>query len=367
MPTERVVVSTEEIERTVPEKNPGPTTTFQPLPPPIPLWARITMSLLIVVLPLLCVVALILKIASRGQAPRVRHAIASYLTTLFIASGLLTTVAAVLVVSFIPIPALVNSGLPSLDEQTDFPALTPTATLTSADISSKFKPLVLVVSPAVKLWSHQETAGSSLGAGVLLEATKDGYLFATANHVVSHDLKRVGTAPPHVMVTTEAGIWSTADVVATAIPLDLALLWVPRHSGSAKFVQPITAATDGEDIFVIGHPEGLKYTLSTGIVSGLRGDGIQISAAISPGNSGGPVYDAHGQLIGIVSSTFDHNQDANAENLGFAARAQALRDVARWSFYGSGRDMLEGYLKDLQQAQPPTTALPQQLKQTAQK
>ena len=94
------------------------------------------MSLLIVALPLLCIVALILKIASRGQAPRVRHAIASYLTTLFIASGLLTTVAAVLIVSFIPIPALVNSGLPSLDEQTDFPALTPTATLTSADCSS---------------------------------------------------------------------------------------------------------------------------------------------------------------------------------------------------------------------------------------
>jgi S1-C subfamily serine protease len=140
-------------------------------------------------------------------------------------------------------------------------------------------------------------------------------------------------------------------VIATAAPLDLALLWVPRHSGHAKFVQPISEAADGEEVFVIGHPEGLKYTLSTGIVSGLRDEAIQISAAISPGNSGGPAYDAHGELIGIVSSKFDHNRDANAENLGFATRAAMLRDLSRWSFYGTGRERLATYLNDSQKGQ----------------
>ena len=200
----------------------------------------------------------------------------------------------------------------------------------------------------MKLWSRQEVASQSFGAGVLLEANQDGYLFATANHVVANTAARTGSAPQHVMVTTAEGIWSTADVIAEAVPLDLALLWVPRHSGHGEFIQPISKAQDGEPIFVIGHPEGLKYTLSTGLVSGLRDPIIQISAAISPGNSGGPVYDDHGALIGIVSAKYDRNQDANAENLGFAAQAEMLRDPARWEFYGTGRKKLETYLNELQ-------------------
>jgi S1-C subfamily serine protease len=350
MPSEKVVVSIEEIESVLPEEN-ATQTTFKQLPPPIPLWAKIAMAPLVLVLPLLCVVAIVLKIAFRAQPPRIRYALVTFLSVLLIVSGLLTTVATVLVASFVPVPAIINTGLPNLDEQTDFPVLNTGDTLSSADISRRLKPLVIVVSPAIKLWNRQEIASRSFGAGVLLEATHDGYLFVTANHVASHNPVRDGGSPPHIMVATATGLWSNADVIASAAPLDLALLWVPRHSGNASFVQPIAEAADGEDIFVIGHPEGLKYTLSTGIVSGLREEGIQISAAISPGNSGGPVYDSHGQLIGVVSSKFDRNRDANAENLGFAARADLLRDVARWSFYGGGRQRLETYLNDLQKMQ----------------
>lgn len=357
MPSEKVVVSIEEIGQIVSEVH-APPTTFQRPASPIPLWARIALSLLVPVLPLLCVVAIVLKIAFRSQPPRVRYVLASLLSTLLAISGLLGAVAAVLIVSFAPIPAIVNNGLPSLDERTDFPALTSDAVLSSADVSGKLKSLVVVVSPAVTLWNRQEIASQSFGAGVLLEANKDGYLFATANHVASHTAGRAGGSPPHVMVTTQAGIWSNADVIATSAPLDLALLWVPRHSGSAKFVQPISEAADGEEVFVIGHPEGLKYTLSTGIVSGLRDEAIQISAAISPGNSGGPVYDSHGELIGIVSSKFDHNRDANAENLGFATRAAMLRDLSRWSFYGTGRERLATYLHDSQKSAPEIVKMP---------
>jgi serine protease Do len=149
------------------------------------------------------------------------------------------------------------------------------------------------------------------------------------------------------MVTTAVGVWSTAEVIGSASPIDVALLWVPRKSGKGSFVQPLAPPSDGEPIFVIGHPEGLKYTLSTGLVSGLRDQLIQISAAISPGNSGGPVYDVHGELIGIVSSKFDRDHDANAENLGFAASAQVLRNPDAWKFYGDGRKHLETYLNDL--------------------
>jgi S1-C subfamily serine protease len=339
MPFDRVVVSSEEIEQIKPAPN-APPSSFNRLPSPVPWWARISLSLLVVVLPVLCAVAVILRIAFRNQPPRVKYAWVSFLSTLLVVSGILTTAGTVLVVSFAPIPALVNTGLSDLDERTQFPALPSATDLSSADVSAQLKPLVIVVSPAVRLWNRQEVASNSFGAGVLLRADKDGYLFATANHVVHAS----GTAG-HVLVATESGVWAKAEVVGRSPQLDLALLWMARHSGSADFVQPLSAGRDGAEIFVIGHPEGLRYTLSTGIISGLRDDELQISAAVSPGNSGGPVYDQNGNLVGIVSSKFDRNRDANAENLSFAAKADGLQQKSSWTFRGDGQQKLDRYLE----------------------
>ncbi len=347
MAAEKVTVSLDDIDRSVPEPH-APATELKRTPPVLPLWSKIALSFLAFVLPLLCIVTVILRVAFRAQPPRDRNAMTSFLSTLLVVSGLLTTVVFALVLSFVPIPAMVSTGLPELDERTDFPALTTNTILSSAAVSQQLKPLVIVVSPTVTSWNHQESRSSSFGAGMLLEADKDGYLFATANHVVGKISPAAGGSPQHVMVTTATGIWSNADVIATAVPLDIALLWVPRHSGTGSFTQPISKATDGEEIFVIGHPEGLKYTLSTGLISDLRDQIIQISAAISPGNSGGPVYDNHGSLLGIVSSKFDRNVDANGENLGFAEQAQMLRDPTHWVFYGDGRQKLDTYNKALQ-------------------
>ena len=192
--------------------------------------------------------------------------------------------------------------------------------------------------------NRQEGPSAAFGAGVLLHADKDGFLFATANHVVNYSGWGSNPASGHVLVATESGIWSKADVVANSPQLDMALLWVGRNSGASVFVQPIATAHDGENVFVIGHPEGLKFTLSTGIISGLRDQSIQISAAVSPGNSGGPIYDDRGSLIGIVSSKFDNNRDANAENLGFAAKADAILQESNWTFRGNGRQWLSRYV-----------------------
>jgi S1-C subfamily serine protease len=344
MPFDRVVVSSEEIEQIKPVPN-APPSSFNRLPSPVPWWARITLSPLVLVLPVLCAVAVILRIAFRSQPPRVKYAWVSFLSTLLVISGILTTAGTVLVVSFLPIPALVNTGLSELDERTQFPVLPSATDLSSADVSAQLKPLVIVVSPAVRLWNRQEVASSSFGAGVLLRADKDGYLFATANHVVHASGWGSGGAAGHVLVATEAGVWAKAEVVGQSPPLDLALLWMARHSGSADFVQPLSVGRDGAEIFVIGHPEGLRYTLSTGIISGLRDDEVQISAAVSPGNSGGPVYDQHGNLIGIVSSKFDRNRDANAENLSFAAKADGLQQKSSWTFRGDGQQKLNRYLE----------------------
>ena len=339
MPFDRVVVSSEEIEQIKPAPN-APPATFNRLPSPVPWWARISLSLLVAVLPVLCAVAVILRIAFRNQPPRVKYAWVSFLSTLLVVSGILTTAGTVLLVSFAPIPALVNTGLSELDERSQFPVLPSATDLSSADVSAQLKPLVIVVSPAVRLWNRQEVASNSFGAGVLLRADKDGYLFATANHVV-----HASGATGHVLVATESGVWAKAEVVGQSPQLDLALLWMARHSGSADFVQPLSVGRDGAEIFVIGHPEGLRYTLSTGIISGLRDDEVQISAAVSPGNSGGPVYDQHGNLVGIVSSKFDRNRDANAENLSFAAKADGFQQKSSWTFRGDGQQKLDRYLE----------------------
>lgn len=349
MSSEKITVSAEDIDLAVHVSAPAEISAKKQ-PSPIPVWAKACLWLLVPVLPLLLVISVILRIAFRTQPPRTRYALVSLLATLLTVSSLLALVAGVAIYSLVPVPAMVNSGLPDLDQRTGFPSLSSAVTLTSAEVSSQLKPLVVVVSPAVRFWGR-ESASAGLGAGMLLEAGPDGYLFATANHVVNETASPAGGSAPHVMVAMEGGLWSRADVIATCPSNDMALLWVERHSGAARFVQPIGKPQDGEPIFVIGHPEGLKYTLSSGIISGLHEDVLQISAAISPGNSGGPVYDAHGSLLGVVSSKFDRNNDANAENLGFANSAELLHDLSVWSFHGSGRQRLEQYLKDLQTKQ----------------
>jgi hypothetical protein len=345
MPFDRVVVSSEEIQQVQPAAHlDAPPSIVSELPSPVPWWARVGLSVLVLALPLICVVTIILRIAFRSQPPRVKYAWISFLSTLLVISGFLTTVGTVLFFSLVPVPAMVNTGLPDLDERSQYPTLPSSTDLTGADVSAKLKPLVVVISPAARFWNRQEDPSAAFGAGVLLRADKDGYLFATANHVVSYS--GLGSSPGsgRVLISTESGVWSKADVVAYAPQLDLALLWVGRNAGSADFVQPVAAARDGENIFVIGHPEGLRFTLSTGIVSGLRDQSIQISAAVSPGNSGGPIYDGRGNLIGIVSSKFDSNRDANAENLAFAAKTDALLQESNWTFRDNGRQWLSRYI-----------------------
>ncbi|HEY5329962.1 MAG TPA: trypsin-like peptidase domain-containing protein [Acidobacteriaceae bacterium] len=342
MPSQTVVVSAEEISQLEPLAD-FPTPTFQKLKSPVPRWARVCLSALAPLLPIVAIIAFVLRIAFRNQPSNVRYAWLSFMSTLLIVSALFSTVAAVVVVSFVPVPAIVNTGLPDLDERNQFVALPAKTVLASSDASEQLKPLVIVVSPTVRLWNHQDVPAPQFGAGALLFADKSGYLFATANHVVTLAADKSAPASGHAMVATASGVWSSAAVVATAPDLDLALLWVGRHSGSSEFVQPIATPQDGSAIFVIGHPEGLKFTLSTGIVSGLRDQTIQVSAAISPGNSGGPVYDDRGNLVGIVSSKFDHNIDPNAENIGFATKADALFDPSHWRFTADGKKLLERY------------------------
>ena len=193
-----------------------------------------------------------------------------------------------------------------------------------------------------------------IGAAVLLHADDKGYLFATARHVAEPGS---GTKPSHRVLLTTGGIgWAGADIVGWRNDADVALLWLPRHRGTAEFTQPLVRSQDAEagtPIYVIGHPEGLNFTISNGIISRLMGDTIQISAPVSPGNSGGPVYDNRGNLVGVVIAKLDRTVDPNAENLNFAAAADLLSSTNGWQFNADGQKYLSNYIEALQKLPVP--------------
>lgn len=339
---DRIVVSSQEIAEVGDlATNAAP---LQPKLAPAIHWSlKAAVSILVLFLPLLCLVTIILRVSFRNQSPRIRYAWTAFLATLLTISGFLTSGAAVLVFSLVPLPVIVSSSLDDLDQRQQFPSLPSSAPMNSVAISQDLKSLVVVVAPAQRNWlNHQQMPVMYYGAGLLLQADQEGYLFATARHVV--DGGRTDGNAGHALVATASGIWADAKVIARHQHLDLVLLWMPRREGHALFTQSVAKADDGEPIFVIGHPEGLRFTLSSGIVSRLEGDIVQISAPVSPGNSGGPVYDARGNLVGIVSAKMDHSADPNAENLNFAISAQSLGEATGWNFAENGRASFERFL-----------------------
>jgi S1-C subfamily serine protease len=343
---EKIVIGSREISEVVPAPPDHPNRLEPKLPPPVPVWAKVCLSPLVLVLPLLCLVALALRVAMRGLPPRTRFAWLSYLSVLLIISGIATSVAAVLAVSFVPLPVFVSTGLSELDSKVHFPVLPSATPLSAKDFSEQLKPLVSVITPARRTWfSHNEMPSNGFGAGMLLEAGPEGYLLVTAAHVIDESFLEHGGN--RALVAMASGTWAGADVVGRAKGLDLCLLWLPRESGSGNFVQPLrrqNEISEGENIFVIGHPQGLRYTLSTGIISRTDRDRIQISAPVSPGNSGGPVFDDHGNLVGIVIAMVDRSISPNAENLNFAVRVDAVLEPDRWEFSGDGRKRLENFV-----------------------
>ena len=352
---EKIVIAAGEVSSVVPAPTDQLGRLEPKLPPPVPVWAKLAMAPLILALPLLCLVALVLRVAMRGLPPRTRFAWLAFLSTLLIVSGILTSAAAVLAVAFVPLPAIVSGSLSELDSRSTFPPLPSQIPLTAKDVAEELKPLVAVITPARSTWfSHNEMPSRGFGAGVLLEAGPRGYLLLTARHVIDESgLSRGGN---RALVAMASGTWAGADVIARHKNLDLCLLWLPREFGAGDFLQPVerrNAVNEGENIFVIGHPQGLRFTLSTGIISRSDADALQISAPVSPGNSGGPVYDDRGNLVGIVTSMVDRNASPNAENLNFAVRAETVLDPDRWEFLGDGRKLLADFIARCSQKRLP--------------
>src|SRR5258708_7537238 len=199
---EKIVISAAEVAETVPLTE-GPARLEPHLPSPVSWWAKLTMWPLALVLPLLCVIAIILRFAMREIPPRARHAWTGFLATLLPASALLTCAAAILFLSLVPPPSFVSRNLAELDEKTNFPRLPASIAMSAKDVSSELKPLVAVIAPEHRSWFHdRDIASGSFGAGALLQATSAGCLFVTARHVMVCPFLEAGEPELHALLAT---------------------------------------------------------------------------------------------------------------------------------------------------------------------
>jgi len=131
-----------------------------------------------------------------------------------------------------------------------------------------------------------------------------------------------------------------AQVQVADAAVDLALLRVPGLRGMPVRLRSPRTIRLGETVFVFGFPLSGSLTsggnFTSGLVSGLRGlhdapGDIQITAPVQPGNSGGPLLDAAGQVIGVVKAKLDAMKAAKAigdipQNVNFAISAPTLVD-----------------------------------------
>lgn len=166
-----------------------------------------------------------------------------------------------------------------------------------------------------------------LGSGFLID--KEGHVMTAAHVVQTADL---------VEVEFVDGTKVTAAIVSSDPIKDVALLKldsVPDNATVAKLGDSDDVQV-GDEVFVIGAPLGLSHTLTVGHISGRRpyddsmmqgiqAETFQTDAAINQGNSGGPLFNQRGEVIGVVS--YIRTQSGGSVGLGFAVTMKTAVDV----------------------------------------
>jgi len=216
--------------------------------------------------------------------------------------------------------AISVSALPRDVELGTIDTAAPTPTPTVPELYARLAPTVVVVR------SQLADGKTALGSGVIFDADAD---ILTALHVV--------TDATRITVTFSDGSTYEAKIFARQPDNDIAglrALGHPDHLAVATLGNP-NALNVGDDAIVIGNPFGLDHSLSTGVISGLHRsvqppgadkpmtDLIQFDASVNPGNSGGPLFNREGDVVGIVSGLANPNGQASFAGIGFAVTIQA--------------------------------------------
>ena len=210
------------------------------------------------------------------------------------------------------------------------PRLLAAALVTQEEINSVrvYKKLanatVLIASAYVSAHHITQAAGKGFGSGVLID--EYGSIVTNA-HVV--------TGAAKITVTMHDGTRLPAELIGSDPQSDVALLQValPKGPYSPAHLGDSDKLEIGQKVLAIGHPVGLGYAFSTGIVSGFgklidakqdvsQERVIQTTTPINRGNSGGPLVDSEDRVIGINASIL-----YGAQNIGFAIPINTVKSV----------------------------------------
>lgn len=210
-------------------------------------------------------------------------------------------------------------------------------------VSAKVAPSVVVITTESMVTSNNWFGGqyvqSGAGSGVVL--TEDGYII-TCNHVVS--------GANNIKVSLNDGTEYTATVVGGDSTTDVAVLKIDATGLTPATIGDSDSLAVGQSVLAVGNPLGeLGGTVTGGMISALNREVtiedqtmslIQMDASVSPGNSGGALFNASGDLIGIVNAKSSGDY---AEGLGFAIPINTAYNVAMdliQSGYVTGRPQL---------------------------
>ena len=192
------------------------------------------------------------------------------------------------------------------------------------DLVEKVMPAVVNISTAQRLMAD-DVQGSSLGSGFIIDAR--GFV-VTNEHVIER--------ADQITVVLADGTEYPARVKAVDPETDLAVLQI---EADRRFPAVDWGETDetrvGDWVVAIGNPFGLGGSVSAGIISadnraigGQYDDFIQTDAAINKGNSGGPLFDMEGGVIGVNTVIYSDNGGGSV-GVGFAIDADLARGVVR--------------------------------------
>jgi serine protease Do len=172
----------------------------------------------------------------------------------------------------------------------------------------------------------------AIGSGVIVDP--EGYI-VTNSHVVNgaQNIEVLVPPPPAPTASGAAAEGSQgrsylARIVGTSRELDLAVIKIDAHALAALSIRnPMHPARQGEMVFAFGSPEGLRNTVTMGVVSAVARQPdpdsplvyVQTDTPINPGNSGGALVNANGDLVGI--NTFILSSSGGNQGLGFAIPA----------------------------------------------
>ncbi len=227
------------------------------------------------------------------------------------------------------------TGADTVVRQVTVGSAEPAASSTTSSISDIYKHSYKSV---VEITVSSAAAASPFGgSGGTQQAQGSGFVYDDQGHVITN--QHVVDGAQSVKVTLWNGKTYDAKVVGTDASTDVAVLDV---DAPASALEPLSLGDSskvevGDGVVAIGSPFGLEETITSGIVSALHrqitspndfaiDNAIQTDAAINHGNSGGPLLDLSGHVVGVTSQI--ESDSGGSDGVGFAVSSNTVKRIA---------------------------------------